>query len=158
MSDKSEQSPANLFALLQQTQVLVSRCFDTVSGRFGLSYSQAAVLAVLRRQGEALPLSQIARQLTQEAQSTTELADRLESRGLVVRTRNPKDRRLVLLELTDKGIDTIDAILPMLHDSETSILGALSDKQHNSAMDVLIALRDRANLRLGEERERTKVK
>ncbi len=71
------------WSLFQQAYVLSARYFESVTGRFGLSYPQTSVLVVLRQQDRSLPLSQIARMLTQEAQSTTELADRLERRGFV---------------------------------------------------------------------------
>src|SRR5688500_7673749 len=75
--------------LFQQTYLLSFRHLEQLTSREGLSYSQAAALGVLSTAERPLPLSHLARALTQEAQSTTELADRLERRGLVQRIRDP---------------------------------------------------------------------
>lgn len=136
--------------------MLSSRYFESVTARFGLSYPQTAVLNVLRREDRALPLSQIARQLTQEAQSTTELADRLERRGLVTRVRDPRDRRLVLLELTDAGKEMIDQILPALTEAGEHVFSALDPKQLEQLESLLIPIRDRAAERLGQDRGRSR--
>jgi len=154
----SEQTNTALHAwsLFQQAHVLSARYFESVTARFGLSYPQTAVLNVLRREERALPLSQIARQLTQEAQSTTELADRLERRGLVTRVRDPRDRRLVLLELTDAGREMIDQILPALAEAGEQVFSALNDKQIEQLETLLMPLRDRAAERLGQDRGRSR--
>ena len=71
-----------------------------------VTLTQWRTLDALAGAGEPQPLSAIARHLGQAAQSLTEVADRMERRGLVQRQRNPADRRLVLLALTDTGRET----------------------------------------------------
>jgi DNA-binding MarR family transcriptional regulator len=140
--------------LFQQTSILVARYFESVTAQFGLSYPQTAVLTVLRLSGRPLPLSRVARMLTQEAQSTTELADRLERRNYVRRIRDSRDRRLVLLELTDEGNAAIDRILPALREARSQIFGVLQNRQLDQLTGLLLPLRDRAADRLGVDRER----
>ncbi len=129
--------------------MLAARFFESVTAGFGLSYPQTAVLAVLERHGRPLPLSHIARLLTQEAQSTTELTDRLERRGFVRRIRDTRDRRLVLLELTAEGRDAIAGVLPALHDASELLFGALPANQSEQLAGMLQTLRDRAARQLG---------
>ena len=57
-------------------------------------------------------MSALARVLLQRIQSTTDLIDRMERRGLVSRTRHPTDRpdrRIVLIAVTDTGTDLLAA-------------------------------------------------
>ena len=134
----------NLWSLLQQSYLLASRYFELVSARFGLSYPQATALNVLHTHGESLPLSRVARFMTQEAQSMTELADRLERRGYVRRTRDARDRRLVLLELTDAGREVIEAIQPALNEAGEQIFGNLNQRQVEQFSNLLADIRTKA--------------
>lgn len=142
------------WGVLQQTYLLSFRSFEMATAKFGLSHPQTAVLNVLRHQGRALPLSQIARFLCQEAQSTTELADRLEKRGFVRRIRDARDRRLVLLELTDEGNTIIEQIVPALAESGQQVFGSLENGELSELITLLERVRDRAADRLGMDRER----
>src|SRR5215211_7315695 len=119
----------HVWSLFQQTYLLAFRHLETLTNREGLSHSQAAALGVLANADRPLPLSHLARYLTQEAQSTTELADRLERRGLVRRTRDTRDRRLVLLELTPEGRQLYDRIKPDLTEGGELLFQGLSRQE-----------------------------
>ena len=45
--------------------------------------------------------------------TVTGLVDGLEKEGIVVRSTDPRDRRMVVVKLTQAGIDLMDSILPM---------------------------------------------
>ena len=145
------------WGIFQQTFILASRFFESVTGQFGLSYPQAAVLTVLRLRGRPLPLSHVARLLTQEAQSTTELADRLERRGLVRRTRDPRDRRLVLLELTPEGREVHARLQPGLSEGSEHVFAALNERDRARLAALLKPVRDRAADLLGGREKRRRL-
>ena len=150
MSAVSKSSDAlQIWSLFQQTYLLAFRHLEQVTGREGLSHSQAAALAVLSASDRALPLSHLARYLTQEAQSTTELADRLERRGLVRRTRDARDRRLVLLELTDEGRAVYDRIRPGLSEGGEQLFAGLGERDRAKMADLLAPVRESAAMLLG---------
>lgn len=140
--------------LFQQTYLLSFRHLEQITSREGLSYSQAAALGVLSTAERPLPLSHLARALTQEAQSTTELADRLERRGLVQRIRDPRDRRLVLLELTDDGRQLYERLRPGLAEGGEQLFRDLSDRDRETLAEILGPMRDRAGLLLGLDEKR----
>ena len=66
------------------------------------SRSQAAVLFALEAAGPASQ-KELQNKLTVSSASITELINKLEKQGLVLRTRDEKDRRRVLLTLTPAG-------------------------------------------------------
>jgi DNA-binding MarR family transcriptional regulator len=139
----------HIWSLFQQTYLLAFRHLEQVTSREGLSHSQAAALAVLSAADHALPLSHVARYLTQEAQSTTELADRLERRGLVRRTRDARDRRLVLLELTPEGREVYERIRPGLVEGGEQLFGGLGDSERTRLAELLAPMRKHAAALLG---------
>jgi DNA-binding MarR family transcriptional regulator len=147
----------HLWYLLQQTYLLSFRHLEQVTSKEGLSHSQAAALAVLDAAGRALPLSHLARYLTQEAQSTTELADRLERRGLVRRTRDARDRRLVLLELTPEGREVAARIQPGIAEGGEQLLSPLNERERAKLAELLRPMRDRAAALLGIDEKRMRL-
>ena len=87
---------------LAHTSKLVSRAFaDTLAEAGG---SMPTWLIVSRLLGEEWRAQQeLARAIGIEGPTLTHHLDALEEAGLVVRTRDPNDRRAVRLELTDAG-------------------------------------------------------
>ena len=60
---------------------------------------------------EELTISDLSLKLFQAPSTITDLVDRMESSGLVERTRDMKDRRLVRVSVLQKGYDIIDKVL-----------------------------------------------
>jgi DNA-binding MarR family transcriptional regulator len=139
--------------LFQQTYLLAFRHLEKATSDENLSHSQAAALGVLSNANRALPLSHLARYLTQEAQSTTELADRLERRGLVRRTRDARDRRLVLLELTPEGRQMYERIQPAIVQNSEQLFGSLNERDRARLADLLRPVRERAASLLGVDKK-----
>src|SRR5215212_4524359 len=147
----------HVWNLFQQTYLLSFRHLETLTNREGLSHSQAAALGVLANADRPLPLSHLARYLTQEAQSTTELADRLERRGLVRRTRDARDRRLVLLELTAEGRALYARIQPAVAEGGEQLFQGLNGRDRARLAALLRPVRDRAADLLGLDERRLRT-
>lgn len=65
------------------------------------------------------------------------ILNRLEQRGLVIRERQTDDRRRVLVELSEAGLDTVDHAPPPLHDSFLFKLRALPQRQQDNIKKTL---------------------
>jgi DNA-binding MarR family transcriptional regulator len=76
-----------------------------------LTFSQWRVLMCLR-DGIAVTCADISRELSHDSGSLTRLVDQLDARGLIKRTRDKKDRRVVTLALTPKGRAAVNAVIP----------------------------------------------
>jgi len=95
--------------------------------RHGLSVAARIMLATIEGAGEPLPANVLAERLLVSGASITSLVDTLERRGLVRRVRPDRDRRIVLVELTDAAQPVIDAYLAevtALHAAEFAIFTA----------------------------------
>lgn len=86
------------------------------------------VLAALRREGPPYALSPgaLVHQTLSTSGTMTNRVDRLESRGLVERDRNPADRRGVVVRLTPAGRDLVTEALADLLSYERQVLSSLS--------------------------------
>ncbi|MEO1041138.1 MAG: MarR family transcriptional regulator [Pseudomonadota bacterium] len=80
----------------------IQRAYKPALDYLGLTYPQYLVLNLLWDR-DAQTVSSLAEQLDLEPSTLTPMLKRLESSGLVKRTRNPKDERQVLIELTREG-------------------------------------------------------
>jgi DNA-binding MarR family transcriptional regulator len=68
-----------------------------------MSAAQYIVIANLAGPGEPKSASDLCKGISYDAGAMTRMLDRLESKGLIRRSRSPHDRRLVHLELTEEG-------------------------------------------------------
>lgn len=76
--------------------------FMAVAQEFDLAPQQMQTLKTLGQRGP-MPMSELAGVLFCDTSNVTGIVDRLEDRGLVVRRPAPHDRRVKLLELTERG-------------------------------------------------------
>lgn len=75
--------------------------YEEAAAEHALTGAQARLLSLLSL--EPLPMRRLAQQLKCEPSNVTGIVDRLESRGLVERRPDPKDRRVKLAAATEEG-------------------------------------------------------
>ncbi|MBW8869126.1 MAG: MarR family transcriptional regulator, partial [Acidobacteria bacterium] len=78
--------------MLHAAGTLESRVEEQLA-EVGLSLPKLAALHQLSQAGDSLPLGQLAERLACVKSNVTQLVDRLEADGLVVRAADPNDRR-----------------------------------------------------------------
>ncbi len=83
--------------------------------RRNLTTSQLATLRQLGRHG-ALSAGELARGISVSQATITGIVDRLESRGLVTRSRDAEDRRRVVIDLAAAGREVVASSPPPLHE------------------------------------------
>lgn len=96
----------------------LSRAFDALRehaagdvARHGLSLGEFGVLEALV-DGGPLRAGELQEEARASSGGVTYLVDRLEERGLVERRPDPDDRRARLVELTGRGREMMDRVLP----------------------------------------------
>jgi DNA-binding MarR family transcriptional regulator len=108
-------------ALAFELRETLSRGTRRIRVESGPSVSQLAVISHLRRRG-ALSTNDLAATERVRPQSMTGTVRSLEESGLVRRRPHPTDRRQVLIELTNKGIKTLDSVYAMREDWLTAVI------------------------------------
>ena len=103
---------------------LLEKHRETVLAEYGLNVWSFDVLATLRRQGSPYQLkpTDLYGLLMLSSGAMTNRIDRLEEDGVVVRLRDPGDRRSVIVQLTPKGIELMDTVMPVLFEKEKQFL------------------------------------
>ena len=98
-------------------------------------------LRVLKRHGP-MRLSELSEHLQIVPRSTTQVADALESRGLIERRPDPRDRRATLVEVTAHGAEVLDAIRAARGTEAERVFGRLSQTDRAHLARILRKLRD----------------
>jgi DNA-binding MarR family transcriptional regulator len=99
---------------------------DELFGRFGLTAQQYNALRLLRGSyPDRLPTLAIADRLVSRAPDITRLIDRLAERGLVDRERPADNRRVVLVGVTEAGLDLLKQLDGPVRDCGRRQLGHL---------------------------------
>lgn len=102
----------------------------------GISEPQYNILRILRGAKTAISVNQVKERMIQKSPNSTRLMDKLCDKKLAERKRCQEDRRLVKVQITNKGLELLEAIdlSPMeaqirnLNQAEATELNRLLDK------------------------------
>jgi DNA-binding MarR family transcriptional regulator len=108
----------------------------------GLEAWEFDVLSALRRAGPPFQLTPgaLLRATLVTSGTMTNRIDRLAAAGLVRREPDPRDRRGVLVTLSEQGQAVVDAALTDLLDREQALLAGLGENQRQQLADLLRTL------------------
>jgi DNA-binding MarR family transcriptional regulator len=130
-------------ALLRTADQLAWRGTEMFKLR-GLSSTQYNALRILRGAGEkGLACSEIGERMINRDPDITRLIDRLERRGLVIRSREQKDRRVITTRITTTGLDLLKSLDRPVTEFHQQLLGPLGERRLRSLLSLLEAVRRR---------------
>ncbi|PZO38143.1 MAG: MarR family transcriptional regulator [Pseudanabaena frigida] len=133
-------SPLGIVGRVLRIASLLEKHREMVLAEYGLSVWSFDVLTTLRRQGKPYQLkpTDLYSLLMLSSGATTNRIDRLEQEGIVVRLRDPDDRRSVIVQLTPKGIQLADLVIPILLKSEQDLLSQFANPNEREAFIALL--------------------
>ena len=100
----SQEQVSTWINLHQTARVIQAKIEERLRARTDLSWPEFELLMRLQvSSARRLQMSEIAAQLVGSPSGTTRIADRLEKDGLIVRETPPENRRIVRVQLTDRG-------------------------------------------------------
>lgn len=129
------------FVDLLRTTDLLSRRLALVLKGADLSPTQYNVLRILRGAPEGLACGEIADRMITRDPDVTRLLDRLEKRGLIARSRESKDRRMVLTRITPEGLTALAELDPPIQDLHREQLGHLGRNRLGALSELLQLVR-----------------
>src|SRR5215469_6036110 len=125
------------FLELLRTCDLLSRRLALVLKGADLSPNQYNVLRILRGAPEGLACGEIAGRMITRDPDVTRLLDRLEKRGLIARSRESKDRRMVLTSITPEGLRALAELDQPIQDVHRQQLGHLGRNRLGTLAELL---------------------
>jgi DNA-binding MarR family transcriptional regulator len=139
-------------SLEDEAVVSLHRTADLVNGRFGdmlkphgLSPTQFNALRILRGAGDGgRTCREIAERMINRDPDITRLLDRLERRGLVARSREGRDRRVIITRINQAGLELLRGLDRPIEEFNRKQLGHLSEQQLRALVKLLEAVREQA--------------
>src|SRR5262245_1971276 len=126
--------------LLRTTDMLSRRPAQALKAE-DLSPTQYNVLRILRGAPDGLPCGEIASRMITRDPDITRLLDRLEKRGLISRSRENKDRRMVLARITPDGLNVLARLDEPIREAHRGQLGHLGGERLKVLTKLLHAMR-----------------
>jgi DNA-binding MarR family transcriptional regulator len=109
-----------------------------------LTASQYNVLRILRGGGaDGLSCGELGERLIRHDPDVTRLVDRLEKRGLIERSREARDRRVVRTRITGKGLDVLDKLDAPMDAVHERQLGHMDEARLSALTKLIEAVRTR---------------
>jgi DNA-binding MarR family transcriptional regulator len=134
---ESEITIVKLWRQLYQTYTLLKQCEDRVVEEHGLTTEQFAVLGALDYFAVPMNMRDIAHWLERSPNSMSMIIDRMVKAGLVRRTRDRKDRRVVWVTATSKGTNALKPATRESFGAIRSMLLHLPDEDRHNLLDLL---------------------
>lgn len=125
------------FLELLRTCDRLSRHLALVLKRADLSPNQYNVLRILRGAPEGLACGEIAGRMITRDPDVTRLLDRLEKRGLIARSRESQDRRMVLTRITPEGLRALAELDQPIQEVHRQQLGHLGRNRLGTLSELL---------------------
>ncbi|MBV1935856.1 MarR family transcriptional regulator [Streptomyces sp. BV286] len=129
-------APPSLLYMVKQVELVVRSHLDELLKPAGITALQYTSLTVLERH-DGLSAAQLARDSFVTAQSVADVVRALETRGLVRRERNPRNRRELLILLTESGRDLLARHAEPVRRLEERMVGDLTAHQTDQFRQAL---------------------
>lgn len=117
-----------VWALMRDITDRMNGVFHPIIDRYGLTIMQMRVLFEIRRE-DGCTVSGLSRRVCAAGTNVSALCKRLEREGLLERSRDPRDERVVHITLTGEGrrtVDEVDALVtrafPLLNEEDAEVI------------------------------------
>jgi DNA-binding MarR family transcriptional regulator len=115
---------------------------DLLSTHEDLTLQQYNVLRILRGAGsKGLPTLEVGARMIERTPGITRLLDRMEQKGLVVRTRSPEDRRQVICRITELGSGLLKKLDRPVDALDDATMGGLDEREIGELIQLLDKVR-----------------
>ncbi len=128
------------------------RLTKETAARHGLTGPQLTVIKMLETLGD-LSLSRLSERIRAQNSTVTGIVDRMEREGLVTRARSETDRRVVHIQLTQKGLDIAQEVKVEPIQLFREALSSLSREDTKDLLRVLTKLAHRVKSKVEGEKE-----
>ena len=131
---------------LYRTAGVLAEPFERLFKAHGISEAKYNVLRILRGAGgDGLPSLEIGQRMIQRVPDVTRIVDRLESDGLVRRARTREDRRVVLVQISENGLDLLRKLDRPVNGIHRSQFAAFTRRELDELNRLLVKARVTGN-------------
>jgi len=129
-------TPESVYLMLFQAMLIVKQGLIKLAEHRDLAMIQLYALMLLE-EDRPLPMNEISCMLHCDASYVTGIIDKLLAVGLVVRNEKPEDRRVKMIELTEKGVACQKQALKEVTELELPGFNVLKNEQLEALRTIL---------------------
>jgi DNA-binding MarR family transcriptional regulator len=130
-----------LVSLLRTGDVLHER-FEQIIRPFNISMTQYNVLRILRgAEPTGRTCGEIGERMIAREPDVTRLLERMDKAGLIKRTRDSQDRRVVVTRITSGGLKLLDEMEPKLRELD-GVLKPMGERKIETTLKLLDEVRE----------------
>lgn len=126
------------YRTLLRTTLRLRRAVRALFSEYNLTGAQFATLTRIPQEG--IPLTELAKMAWAAPSNSSGIVDRLEREGWVTRSRSTGDRRVVLVQLTPKGKELLEALLPRYIRRVEALMAPLGERERLDLLEILAKL------------------
>lgn len=134
---------AEFYDLFYQLSHLARHTLQSSLAVHNLTLPQYAAMKAVARQSNSISVSALAEATHQVVPTITNILNRLEERGLVVRRRSPADRRTQLVSLTPAGEATLTDFTDLTRSQFSALFKTLNPEERRTVLNTLRSLTSR---------------
>lgn len=108
---------------------IVNMITGEVAERHGLTRGEFELIAAIRRSGKNCRATELSVLTKSSGAAITKRLDKLSAMGFVTREVLPRDRRVVLVNITEEGRELIDVLVPTMFHAELEFLSGLTQDE-----------------------------
>ncbi len=106
-----------------------------------LSFSKSELLTLLLVEKEQqVIMSQIAEYVNLPMSTTTGIVERLVQNGYLIRDRSESDRRIVVVTLTEQGLNVVSELKGLVYNLISEITKVLSDEEQEFLLSIIMKI------------------
>ncbi|WP_310444976.1 MarR family transcriptional regulator [Tissierella sp.] len=135
---------ANIEKYLRKTDYIIRRKGREILADFNITGPQFTALQILINQG-TMTIGELSQKMALACSTITDLIDRMEKSELVIRKKDEKDKRVVRVEVLNKGHVILEKVLSARIEFLSGKLSNFSDEDKNKLNIGLKALYEAMN-------------
>jgi DNA-binding MarR family transcriptional regulator len=133
----SRKTDLRLWVLVHRARHMMALCEDSIFAQYGITNEQFTVLGAVRLNGGSLRPTDLTFLLERSQNAISMLVDRMVKAGLVRKTRDKRDHRVVRVTLTSRGANAIELAIPEQWNLIQKILSRLAEKDKRVVASLL---------------------
>lgn len=108
---------------------LVTSITDPIVREYGITRGEFELMGAVRRSGKNCRATELSVMTQSSGAAITKRLDKLSTQGLLTREVLPRDRRVVLVNLTERGCEVIDEVMPKVLRAEQAMLAGFTETE-----------------------------
>ena len=134
---------------IRTTSLALSRMYGSIAARYGITQTIGYLLTYVEREGT--PSTKLAQNLGMKNSSLTRLLKKMEKDGCIFRRIDEKDKRVVRIFLTNKGVQRRKIAKKTVLDFNEKLSKQISDEDIKTFFKVFDIIKKQVSLELNEQ-------